>query len=101
MSEKTQEKIGFFSYKGYPLVRCKDVIYFGNMSDEYVVMLQILKTTTVGKLEVASKIKIYLMSTDEKLNPVEAIKKTSEKDGLYEALDLAEAWLERASRGEE
>ena len=32
----------FFTYKGFPLVRHEDVIYYGNMSDDYVVMLKIL-----------------------------------------------------------
>lgn len=35
------------------------------------------------------------MSTDESLNPVERVVKSTEKDGLYEALDLAKVWLER------
>lgn len=83
----------FFTYKGYPLVRHDDVIYYGNMSDDYVVMLQILDKTKVNDLDVASKIKIYQMSTDLTLKPNEAIKKTSEKESLYEALDLANAWL--------
>ena len=32
----------FLQYKGFPLVRHEDVIYYGNMSDDYVVMLKIL-----------------------------------------------------------
>jgi hypothetical protein len=98
MSETTQEKIKFFTYKGLQLVRCGDVLYYGSMTDDYVAMLQILSKQKTPKLEVADKIKVYLMSTDEKLNPIEAIKKQSEKNGLYEALDLAGAWLERAKR---
>lgn len=83
----------FFTYKGYPLVRHEDIIYYGNMSDEYVIMLQILSKRKVNDLDVADKIKIYKMSTDLSLPPTEGIKKTSEKDSLYEALDLANAWL--------
>ncbi len=89
---------GFFTYKGFPLVRHEDVIYYGNMSDEYVVMLQILKKQKVNDLDVASKIKIYQMSTDLSLPPNKAVTKTSEKDSLYEALDLANAWLSRNSK---
>ena len=89
-------RTSFFTYKGFPLVRRDDVIYYGNMSDEYVIMLQILQKKKVKDIEVASKIKVYQMSTDDKLNPTEAIKKTSEKESLYEALDLANAWLKRA-----
>ena len=101
MSEKKIEKTDsakneFFSYKGFPLVRNKDTIYYGNMYDKYVIMMQIQETTKVGNLDVASKIKIYKMATDEKLNPVQAIVKSTEKSGLYEALDIAHAWLTRA-----
>ncbi|MCM1024283.1 MAG: hypothetical protein NC395_09535 [Prevotella sp.] len=85
----------FLRYKGYPLVRNKDEIYFGNMNDEYVVWMQITEKTKVGDLEVASRVKIYKMATDEKLSPMEAIKKQSEKSSLYEALDIAYAWLSR------
>lgn len=37
----------FFTYKGFPLVRHEDVIYYGNMSDDYVVMLKILNKKKV------------------------------------------------------
>ncbi len=89
---------GFFTYKGFPLVRHEDVIYYGSMSDDYVVMLQILKKEKVNDIDVASKIKIYHMSTDLNLPPNKAITKTSEKESLYEALDLANAWLLRSTK---
>ncbi|MGN1481391.1 hypothetical protein [Porcipelethomonas sp.] len=86
----------FFTYKGFPLVRHEDVIYYGNMTDDYVVMLQILQKKRVNDLDVASKIKVYQMSTDLDLPPNKAVTRTSEKESLYEALDLANAWLSRA-----
>lgn len=91
------KKSEFFTYKGRPLVRNKDTLYYGDMSDNYVIMMQITEKTKVGDLDVASKIKIYKMATDEKLNPIEAIVKSSEKTSLYEALDIADIWLSRAS----
>ena len=98
MNETKQEKMKFFTYKGLQLVRCGDVLYYGNMTDDYVTMSQVVTKQKAGNMDVADKVKVYLMSTDENLNPVEAIKKTSEKNGLYDALDLAGAWLERAKR---
>lgn len=82
-----------FTYKGFPLVRKKDEIYYGNMSDDFVVMMQVIEKKTVGDIEVATKLKLYKMSTDESKNPIERVSKTSEKEGLYAALDLAYAWL--------
>lgn len=95
VQEKNGKKAGFFTYKGFPLVRKGDEIYYGNMYDPYVIMMQIQEKTKVGDLDVASKVKIYKMATDEKLSPVEAIVKQSEKSSLYEAFDIAYAWLSR------
>lgn len=85
----------YLMYKGYPLVRSGNCIYYGYMSDPYVTQLQILHKTKQDGLDVADKIKVYKISTDEKLNPMEAIVKTSERTSLFDALDLANAWLER------
>ncbi len=85
----------FFMYKGYPLVRSGNSIYYGYMCDPYVTQLQIMHKTKQGELDVADKIKVYKISTDETLSPMDAIVETSERTSLYDALDLANAWLER------
>ena len=90
MSDTNKE---IFSYKGFPLVRKKDEIYYGNMSDDFVVIMQVIEKKKVVDMEVAKKIKLYKMSTDESKNPLERVSKTSEKEGLYAALDVAYAWL--------
>ncbi len=92
-AEKNENR--FLKYKGYPLVRKNDELYYGNMSDKYVIWMQITEKTKVGDMDVASKVKIYKMATDENLSPIEAIEKQSEKNSLYEALDIAYAWLSR------
>ncbi len=85
----------FFTYKGFPLVRKDNVIYFGNMSDKFVAMLTILSTHKVKDLEVADKTRVQLMSTDPTVPVTELITKTSERGSLYEALDVASIWLEK------
>jgi hypothetical protein len=92
MAEKSNR---FFEYKGYPLVRNNDTIYYGNMSDEYVCMLSIVSKTKVGNIEIADKIRIQKMATAENLPPDKVVIKTSEKPSLYEALDIAHVWLSR------
>ena len=87
----------FYTYKGYPLVRSGDTIYYGYMSDPYVIMIQILSSKGEGDEKRTDKVRIYQMSTDPNKNPIEAIVKNSERDcGLYEALDTASVWLEKA-----
>ena len=83
----------FFTYKGFPLVRKDNIIYFGNMSDKYVAMLTVLSTHKVKDLDVADKTRVQLMSTDPNVPATEIIAKTSERGSLYEALDVANIWL--------
>lgn len=91
---KDNEK--FLTYKGKPLVRNGNTIYYGFPNEKYVIMMQILATKPVNDVEVASKVSIQLLNTDPDVSPRERIVKTSEKKGLYAALDIAEVWLSRA-----
>lgn len=86
----------FLTYKGKPLVRNGNEIYYGNMSDKFVVLLQIVSTKTVGDLQVADKVLIQLMNTDPDMSTRERVVKKGEKNGLYNAMDFSAVWLERA-----
>lgn len=83
-------------YKGHPLRRKDNLIYFGDMSDEYIVQLQIMDTKQVNDLEVATKVSVQLQLTDPDIKTRDRVVKKSEKDSLYAAMDLAAIWLERA-----
>lgn len=85
----------FMTYKGRPLVRSKKILYYGDMRDPYVVMLQIANTVESAGTEVAGHIVLQMMSTDPNAAPTEMVLKRAERDGLYAALDLASAWLDR------
>ena len=86
---------GFLMYKGRPLVRSGNVLYYGDMAEKAVVMLQILSTKTVKDITVADKIQIQLMLTDPELRMKDRMLKKSEKNGLYNAMDISAIWLER------
>ena len=86
-------------YKGHPLMRKDNLIYYGSMADTHIIMLQILETKTVGEENIASKVSIQLQLTDPNVKSRDRIVKKSEKDGLYTALDLGHIWLERALAG--
>ncbi len=90
------EQNDFLTYKGHPLVRSGDTIYYGSMADKYIIMMKILSSKTVDDLEIADKVSIQLMHTDDEMRAKDRIVKSSEKDGLYNALDLGAIWLERA-----
>lgn len=86
----------FSTYKGKPLVRCGDEIYYGSMEERFVIRMQIKSKKEQNGLEIADKVAIQLLCTDPDLSPRKQLVKSSEKNGLYLALDIADVWLERA-----
>ena len=86
----------FLTYKGHPLVRCGDTLYYGSMADKFIVMLKVLSNKKVQDMDVADNVSVQLMYTDDEMRAKDRIVKTSEKDGLYNAMDLGAIWLERA-----
>ncbi|MDD2956176.1 MAG: hypothetical protein PHD67_07665 [Oscillospiraceae bacterium] len=97
MADKNENK--FLTYKGKPLVRSGNTLYYGDMSDEYVVLLQILSSKEVNGVDTAQRVSVQLLSTDPDLRPKERVIRKSEKEGLYNAIDIGSIWLERALSG--
>ena len=84
------------SYKGHPLRRKDNLIYYGTMAEKYIIMLQVLSTKNVNGLDMANKVSVQLQLTDPDLKSRDRVVKKSEKDSLYAAMDVASVWLERA-----
>ena len=93
------KKQEFFTYKGRPLVRCGDEIYYGNMEEPYVIRMQSKSKKEENGIELADKVTVQLMATDPYLSPRKQLVKSSENKGLYLAMDIADIWLERALSG--
>lgn len=87
------------SYKGHPLRRKDNLIYYGTMAEKYIIMLQILDTKKVDDLDVATKVAVQLQLTDPDLKSRDRVVKKTEKDSLYAAMDVGCIWLERALAG--
>ena len=75
------------SYKGHPLRRKDNLIYYGTMAEKYIIMLQILDTKKVDDLDVATKVAVQLQLTDPDLKSRDRVVKKTEKDSLYTAKD--------------
>lgn len=91
-----EEKNTFFTYKGKPLVRSGDVLYYGDMRDKYVIRLDIKSKQEAAGMEIADKVAVKLISTDPDISPRKAIVKTSEKPNLFLAIDIGSVWLQKA-----
>lgn len=86
-------------YKGHPLMRKDNLIYYGSMADSHIVMLQILETKKVGDADIATKVSVQLQLTDPAAKSRDRVIKKSEKGGFYTALDVGCVWLTRALAG--
>lgn len=93
------EEKSVLTYKGHPLMRKDNLIYYGSMADSHIVMLQVLESKKVQDFDVATRVAVQLQLTDPAAKSRDRIVKKSEKAGLYTALDVGCVWLERALAG--
>ena len=84
-------------YKGHPLRRKDNLIYYGSMADKYIIMLHVMDNKKVDDdLSLATKVSVQLQLTDPDLKSRDRVVKKTEKDNLYAAMDVAAVWLARA-----
>ena len=86
-------------YKGRPLMRKDNMVYYGSMADSHIVMMQVLETKKLNDMDIATRVSVQLQLTDPSVRSRDRIVKKSEKDGFYTALDLGCVWQERAQAG--
>ena len=54
-------------YKGRPLVRSGDTLYYGSMGDKCVAHLQVKSQAPAHGINTATKVSVQLIATDESL----------------------------------
>lgn len=94
MAKKTQSASTTI-FKNRPLVRSGNTIYYGNISDKSVVKIEILSETNIFGSTIADSVTVQLLDTNPKLDPKKKLMKRCKRAGLYEALDVADAWLNK------
>ncbi|MBQ8141020.1 MAG: hypothetical protein IJ038_04930 [Clostridia bacterium] len=82
----------YLEYRGKPLVREGDTICYGDMTDKYVLILEIMSYKEVDGTSVPDDIFIQI------INPQNSgdIKNQGSKKGFYDALGIGLVWLDRA-----
>lgn len=83
------------TYNDKPILRCKNRIYYGNLEDELILVLDIVKTKKVKGLDVATEILVQVMDNTGELGKGQVFRKAT-RDNLYKALDIGEWWLKDA-----
>ena len=67
-------------YKGKPLLRCGNRIYYGNLD-----------------VDVSTKVKVQIMDNTGELGKGQVYRKC-ERENLYKAIDIGEWWLQDAMK---
>ncbi len=79
-------------YKGRPVVRDGNKIYFGEPYNKFMVVFTVLENAG----ELPSRILVQLQNTDPALAMTsEKIVKEAERKNLFDAFELASVWLEK------
>ena len=87
------------TYKGHPLMRKDSIIYYGDMSQKYVIMLQVLSSEKKGDMKLSQRVSVQLQYTDPEISSKDRVLKSAEREGLFNAMDIAAIWLDRALNG--
>jgi hypothetical protein len=83
-------------YKGQPMARCGNKIYYGDPSQKAILVLTILDSKKQNDEDIPSRVLVQIQSTDPalELSPAKILKE-SEKSTLYDALEIGTIWLQR------
>jgi hypothetical protein len=93
MAKKSETKK--LEYKGKPIYRQGDKIYYGNLDDKYILVLDILEKKAAEGIDVATKVRMQIQDNSGDSIGGKVFRQ-SEKDNLYKALDIGEWWLSSA-----
>lgn len=83
------------TYNGKPILRCGNRIFYGNLEDKLILVLDITKSKKVNGLDVAEEVLVQVMDNTGELGKGQVFRK-AERDNLYKALDIGEWWLKDA-----
>ncbi|HHT54849.1 MAG TPA: hypothetical protein GX011_08015 [Clostridiales bacterium] len=82
----------YLMYKNRPLVREGNTICYGDMNEEYILILEIMSYKNVDRHKVPDAILIQIIDSKD---PMKIIKQGS-KEGLHDAFLMGVVWLEMA-----
>jgi len=83
------------TYKGKPLVRQGNFLFYGLPTDKYILFMNILETKKDGDMDIATKVLVQIQSTDETASFNEKVVKQCEKGSFFDAFEIGIIWLER------
>ncbi len=92
MAAKTKKGL---IYKGKPLYRVGNRVYYGNLEDDLILVLDIVETEKFGNYEKTKKVEIHIQDNKGELGKGTNYR-NAEREDLYKALDIGSWWLQDA-----
>ena len=89
------KKKKLLTYKDKPVLRVEKTIYYGDPSEKYILVLDILEDTPSGEITRTTKVSIKLMDNTGELGKGKVFRQ-SERENLYKAFDMGAWWLQSA-----
>lgn len=83
------------TYKGKPLYRKGSRLYYGNLEDAYILVIDVIETKKVKDLQIATKVNMQIQDNSGELGSGKSFR-NGERTSLFEALDIGEWWLTQA-----
>ena len=90
---KGLENNEYLEYKGIPLVRQGDELYYGDLSDKFYIYMMIMSDKETENGDIPDKIMVQLCESSTK-----SPKKQKIVAGFKEAFEFAEAWLTSSNK---
>ena len=87
------EKANELMFRGRPVVRRDNCIYYGFIEDKFIAKLTVKETEDFNDIKLSTKINVQLITNNTHLTGNERVIMMKTRDGIYEALDLAAVWL--------
>ena len=83
-------------YKGKPVYRKGNKLYYGNLEDPLILMLEVLETKKVQNVNVATKVKFSIQDNNVEEIGTGTNYRSGEREDLYKAFDIGAWWLQDA-----
>lgn len=89
------KKVKEFTYKGKPVYRKGNMIFYGDLSKDLILVLEIDESEKLGDYNIAKKVKFHIQDNTGEIGKGVNYR-SGERDNLYEAFDIGTWWLQDA-----
>ena len=89
------KKKKILTYRGKPVYRVGNTIYYGNPEDRLILVMEIVETEKVGNYDITKKVKFHIQDNTGELGKGQNYR-SGEREDLFKAFDIGSWWLQDA-----